>query len=155
MVKTRSHSREKGQSLVEFSLTLGIALLILAGIMDLGRAYHVFIALEDAAGEAAMFLALSPECAGPPEDGYPPECAEPNNADFRARNATRSGEIDWSTVTITPVTFFSGVADNVQIEVSYRFELVTPIITRIVGSDGIVLTASASQLILTEKFFGS
>lgn len=157
MIKSRSHSREKGQSLVEFSLTLGIALLILAGLIDFARAYHVYVALEDAAGEAALFLALAPECTASPvsDPTIPAECADPNNADYRARNATRSSEIDWSIATVTPTTFFSGVGDTVTIEVSFRFELITPIITRIVGDDGIQLTASASHLILTEKFFGS
>lgn len=151
MIKRSNHSREKGQSLVEFSLTLGIAILLLAGLIDFARAYHVYVALEDAAGEAALFLALSPQC---PTAGVDKRCDDPNNADFRARNATRSSEIDWSIASVTPTTYAESVGDMVEIEVSYRFELITPIIPRIVGDDGILLTASASQLILTEKFFG-
>src|SRR6266516_217514 len=92
MNKISVRKAEKGQSLVEFSLGLVFLLLIVSGLIDLGRLYFTYVALEDAAGEAALYLSLNPHCVHP-EDGV--ECANPNNADYRVRNSGGQ-EVDWS-----------------------------------------------------------
>jgi hypothetical protein len=45
---------QKGQSLVEFSLGLVFLLIIVSGLIDLGRLYFTHVALEDAAGENGL-----------------------------------------------------------------------------------------------------
>jgi len=50
----------KGQSLVEVALLLPVLVLIIAGILDLGRAYVTLVALNDAAAEGATYAALHP-----------------------------------------------------------------------------------------------
>ena len=56
--------REQGQSLAEFALVLPIVLLILAGVLDLGRAYFSYVAVTDAAAEGAAYASLHPEDFG-------------------------------------------------------------------------------------------
>ena len=51
---------EQGQSLVEFAVGLVVILVILCGLLDLGRAYFIYVALEDGAGEAALYLSINP-----------------------------------------------------------------------------------------------
>lgn len=51
---------ERGQSLVEFALGATFILLMLAGSLDLGRAYFSFISLRDAAQEGALYGSLEP-----------------------------------------------------------------------------------------------
>jgi hypothetical protein len=52
--------REKGQGLVEFAVSLVILMLILAGILDLGRMFFQYIAMRDAAQEGAVFGIVYP-----------------------------------------------------------------------------------------------
>jgi len=57
MLRThRWQQAERGQSLVEMSIGFIILTLIVMGILDLGRVYFLNLALEDAAGEAALYL---------------------------------------------------------------------------------------------------
>lgn len=49
-----------GQSLVEFALVLPILLLMLAGVLDLGRYYHSFILVTNAAREGARYGSMNP-----------------------------------------------------------------------------------------------
>ena len=51
---------QEGQSMVEMALTMPILILIVAGILDLGRAYFTFVALSDAAAEGAAYAAIHP-----------------------------------------------------------------------------------------------
>jgi hypothetical protein len=141
---------EKGQSLVEFSLSLVLLLLLLSGLLDLGRVYFTFVALEDAAGEAALYLSLNPQCVHATDvvDGV--VCADPNNADYRARNSG-GDEVDWDKANINfEMPDFYGVGEPIKVSVDYSFALLTPIIPRIVGLNPIKISTSASQIIITE-----
>lgn len=138
---------EKGQSLVEFSLGLVAMLVILSGLLDLGRLYFTFVALEDAAGEGALYLSINPHCVHA-TDGT--ECANPNNADYRARNSGGQ-EVDWSKANITfDVPSPYGVGESVKVKIEYSYGLLTPVIPRIAGVNPITISASASQIIITE-----
>ncbi len=57
MVKTVNihQNTEQGQSLVEFAISLVIILLLLAGVVDLGRAFFAYIIVRDAAQEGAVY----------------------------------------------------------------------------------------------------
>jgi TadE-like protein len=58
-------SRSRGQSLVEFVVTLPVIFLLLIGIADLGRIYTAGVAVESAAREAADFGAFEAKNWGP------------------------------------------------------------------------------------------
>lgn len=49
---------QKGQSLVEFALILPLLLLILFGIMDFGRLFHVYLTIDHAGREAARSASI-------------------------------------------------------------------------------------------------
>lgn len=49
-----------GQSLVEFALTLPLLMLILLGVLDLGRLFFAYIAINNAAREGARYGAEFP-----------------------------------------------------------------------------------------------
>jgi Flp pilus assembly protein TadG len=58
---TRTPTRSsRGQSLVEFALTLPLLLLVLIGILDLGRITATYVILENAAREGARYGAVHP-----------------------------------------------------------------------------------------------
>jgi len=143
---------EQGQSLVEMSLGFVIILFILMGILDLGRVYFIYVALEDGAGEAALYLSIDPGCAHSTDDPDPSvvgECNNPNNAEYRAR--TSGGDhVDWSNATITIENPVIGVGDPVSVTISYPFKLVTPAISEIALVNPMMLTVAASQIIVSE-----
>ncbi|MEM5774471.1 MAG: TadE family protein [Anaerolineaceae bacterium] len=56
----KKKAREKGQSLVEFSVSLVVILVILAGVVDLGRMFFYYIAMRDAAQEGVVYGAAFP-----------------------------------------------------------------------------------------------
>ncbi|GAB4578396.1 MAG: hypothetical protein Fur0022_11310 [Anaerolineales bacterium] len=58
--RSQSSDKEKGQSLLEMAFATIILLLLLAGIVDLGRLFFTYIALRDAAQEGAAFAAICP-----------------------------------------------------------------------------------------------
>jgi Flp pilus assembly protein TadG len=142
--------REKGQSLVEFSLGLVVLLLVVCGLLDLGRVYFTFVALEDGAGEAALYLSLHPKCLrNDSVTAIVDECKDPNNATFRAQNSG-GYEVDWNKATLTFSVPAASVGEPVKVTVDYNYKLLTPIIPRIAGVNPIKITASASQIIITE-----
>lgn len=51
---------ERGQSLMEFAFSVVIALILLAGIVDLSRAFFTQMALRDAAQEGAVYGSICP-----------------------------------------------------------------------------------------------
>jgi Flp pilus assembly protein TadG len=50
----------RGQSLVEFALILPVLLLIMFGVVDLGRAFYISVVLSNVAREGARYAALNP-----------------------------------------------------------------------------------------------
>jgi hypothetical protein len=151
----------RGQSLTELAISTLFFFIILFGALDLGRAYFILVALEDSAGEGALYLAIEPHCPTDTidlnNDGIPdPECADPNNAEDRAEKAA-SGYFDWSSATITVeyptvdnVVANAGVGDTVRVKIEYPFTLFTPIISQIVGSNTLSIPAEATQTIMME-----
>ncbi len=144
---------ESGQSLVEFALGLVILVLILSGLLDLGRLYFIYVALEDGAGEAALYLAINPAC---PTAAAGSRCADPNNAEYRARNGG-GGEVDWSLAIIKidiPTDALGNsvyaVGEPVSVTIEYTFPLLTPIIPKIAGVNPLTLSTHASQVIIGE-----
>ena len=60
------HSKsERGQSLMEMAVSIIILLILLAGIVDLGRMFFTFITMRDAAQEAAVYASAYPEVCDP------------------------------------------------------------------------------------------
>ena len=84
---------ERGQSLVEFALGLTFILILMAGTLDLGRAYFSFLSLRDAAQEGALYGSLAP----------------PDTAGIRARVRETSG---W------PVNFTAFTDAQIQVNIS-------------------------------------
>jgi len=137
---------EDGQSLVEISISFLFFLFFLLGLLDLGRAYFLMVALEDSAGEAAAFLSINPDC----DVADAGTCADPNNAEWRAANAV-GDQLNWSSATISVFypTVGTGTGNQVRVRIDYPFTPITPIISNIAGGN-LTLSGDATQIILVE-----
>jgi TadE-like protein len=135
-----SHSDERGQSLVEFAISLTVIMMLLAGAVEFGIALFQFVQLRDAAQEGALYGSIHPENLDLIED--------------RVRAASQS-PIDLENdpnVTIT-ITFPDGAPNcegkGIKVDVAYPHQIGMPFIGPIVGSNTISLTASVTDTILT------
>jgi Flp pilus assembly protein TadG len=52
--------RERGQSFVELAISLVFLLLLVGGVVDLGRAFFTFMALRDSVQEGALYGSINP-----------------------------------------------------------------------------------------------
>jgi len=53
----RTRRRTRGQALVEFAIAVPILVLLVAGVLELGRGYTFAVATSDAARDAARYVA--------------------------------------------------------------------------------------------------
>jgi Flp pilus assembly protein TadG len=127
---------EKGQSLLEFALIVPILLIILAGVLDLGRLYYAYVAVTDAAAEGASYAAIHPQ------------------ANARAEVLQRAQEASGALVQIDPTMVqidcpAIAAGAPITVTVSYSFTVATPLLNVIVPSGELRLRAVATESILT------
>lgn len=136
---------QRGQSLVEFSLTAIILIMILSGLLDLGRLYFAYVALEDAAGEAAIFLAIVDPLCETAASGA--TCTGSNNAEWRATNATR-GILDNTLLNVITDVPLPNTGQQVYVTIEYPYRFLTPLISAIAPE--VTLTGYATQTIVNK-----
>lgn len=130
---------EQGQSLVEFAFSLVIILLLIVGIVDVGRALFVYIALRDSAQEGALYGSIEPT----------------DTASIRARVANSSNtlqELEANGDLQVDVAYTTqpcgGHAITVQVHHT-NFEITMPFLGAIIGRQTVVISAQAIDTILT------
>ena len=128
--------REWGQSMVEFVILLPLLLIVLGGLLDLGRLYYAYVAVTDAAGEGAAYGAL-----------YPSDIAEIFERAQYASGGLVQLEPDKVQVNC-PSCPGAASGDPITVTVSYEFRLATPVMTVIVPDGVLMLTAVAEEVIL-------
>jgi len=111
--------KEEGQGLVEFALILMVLVLVVFGVLDLGRAFHSLITITNASREGARYLTKHPL---------------DNDNDFAGTKNAAINEADGAIIVLTPdqveVTLcldedaITGCDSGtpVRVEVSYSFE---------------------------------
>ncbi len=127
--------RQKGQSLVEFALLLPLLILILSGLLDLGRVYYVLVTLEDMAAEGAAYAAIHPYDAG----------------GIWSRASQASGGMitvspDDVDVDYPPVMY---VGAPITVTVRYSFRCITPFVSDLFPGGVILLRGTATQAIIS------
>lgn len=150
-------NRQRGQSFTEMAISLAIIITILSLTVDLGRVFFTQVAIEDAAGEAALYYAVSPDCMSDGTvDGVPvidnnvngENCDAPMNALWRAQNATNFG-LNWNNPNnkVTATRFFINDKEYVLVKIEYNFVVLSPLVSAVVGNN-IILSAEASEQLL-------
>ncbi len=152
--KISDRTPERGQSMVEFAFSTLFLLILLAGVVDIGRAYFTFIALRDAAQEGASF-----------GSAFPTFCTQ-----IRERiKDTSSSPIDLSTLSDSDISvLISGVdcdtavslglactpnALNVEVQMD-DFQIAMPFLGSLIGQQSITLKANVSDTIISNPCSG-
>jgi hypothetical protein len=155
LLRRWSRPDRRGQSLVEFALTLPLLLLVVVGTVDLGRAYFRTENLTNAVKEGAFFGARSPSCDTNAVLG----CSDPKNVHWRVEQELNGVALDtFVAKCFDPgTTDFTGAGkaladcedgDLYYVEASTLFDLITPIIGNLVG-DTLTLGSEATSVVLT------
>jgi Flp pilus assembly protein TadG len=142
---------ERGQSMVELALTLPILVLLLLGTLDFGMAIFSYSMLRDAAQEGAFYGSFNPANVDEIEN-------RARNISPRAEDVVFSSPVQLRDTDAIKVSVqalgdacqgaTNGVANSIQVNVSYRYPMMMPLIGRIIGSNTIPLTGTATNIIL-------
>jgi Flp pilus assembly protein TadG len=109
MLRPRTRWRERGAAAVEFALVLPILLLLVMGIVECGRAYHIQTTLSGAAREGVRVMALQDD---------------PAAARAAAKAATTFAVTD-DQISVTPTTCSGSTAGTATVKVTYPVELMS------------------------------
>lgn len=149
--KQKPNRAEGAQSLVELAVALPVMVLILLGTIDFGMAIFSYAILRDSAQEGALYGSFNPANKAEIEN-------RARNISPREDNAVFSSPInlrDNSLVTVNIKALGAscqgstkGVANSIQVSVSYNYPLIMPFIRPIVGTATIALTGTATNIIL-------
>lgn len=134
---------EKGQSLMEMAIVLIILLLLLAGIVDLGRLFFTWIALRDAAQEGAVYASFCPPFNGPDAEKVKTHVKKSSNGTIDLNNSNVQVIADY-TIPAVPGT-------TVRVEVSMtNFRFIMPFISIFTGTS-MTIRAEAKDVALQES----
>lgn len=136
---------ERGQSLTELAISLAFMLILLAGVVDIGRAFFTYITLRDAAQEAALYGSFEPtNCTG-----ITSRAQDTSNKPFNLSSASVSIDIIQGGTPIPCVSATPVPADQVQVKVSYNdFQITMPFLGSLVGKQKVPISASIKDTII-------
>lgn len=129
--------RERGQSFVELALSFVLLMTLLAGVVDIGRAFFAVIALREAAEEGAVYGSIEPTDTS----GIIQRAIKSSDTPVDLEN---DPSVNVS-VTVSAGACAGGV---VQVTVTYDLPVAMPFIGAIIGSDTYHLGATMYNTIL-------
>jgi hypothetical protein len=141
--------RQRGQSLVELALALPILLLLLGGVIDLGRGFLILVAVENAAGEGALYGAVHPECLA--DDHAATICQGTESVDGRVYEEGRpiieltaeNSEITVDVEGDAPII----AGSTLLVTVTYHYAPLTPLGRLLWGETAQVIATARQQLL--------
>jgi len=144
-MRSRRATPERGQSLVEFALILPIFLLVLFGIIDLGRGVYAYNTIQNAAREAVRVAIVDQN-----EDVILAK-AQKHAVGLGLTDADVSLTFLQPDTLTTPCNTPIAISCEAEILVQYQFNPATPIIGNIVG----VINMSAASRQPVERSYVS
>lgn len=133
-------TNERGANLVEFALVLLLLLLLLAGVVDLGRAFHSYIVITNASREGARYGSRFPPRS-------PTDTARINPIkNMVIQEATGSGiTLDANKIrVITDPASGAGSGNKIRVEIDYDFQ---PVMIGVLGVNTITMRRATEMVI--------
>lgn len=141
MKKNNRESTQKGQSLLEFSVSMVFVLILLAALVDLGRGLFAYMALRDGAQEGAAYGSLNPTATSTIE-----------NRVYGSSTMLQSLQGTGSLVIQVDLIGPPCTGNAVEVSVTYNdFPLTMPFVGSFIGSQTVDIHAFAANTILTPK----
>ena len=134
-------ANEKGQSMIELAVSLVILLILISGIVDLGRVAFYYIAMRDSAQEGASYGSI-----------FPRDCDE-------IIKRVKAGAVDSSRVQVTveingnicsnQCSFIVNTGDIVKVTVKDpNFPITMPLLGAFIGSQSISLETTIQDNVI-------
>ncbi len=142
--KKSTAKSQRGQSLIEFSVSMVMLLILMTGVVDFGWAFFTMVSLNDAAQEGAAYAAICPA----------------QTTDIRTRVLESAPDLIGRTLQASDIEVCvagtegatcgaaARVGGYVKVELYYDHQVITPFIGAIIGTQTIPLHASAWNRIL-------
>jgi len=147
----KSIKSERGQSLVEFAISLVILIYLLTGAVEFGMAYFQFVQLRDAAQEGALYGSLNPS----DNTGIMARIRQSSQSPIKIGD---SSVVPNGNITIKPIDPTTNAeltsrppceGDGLYVEVKYDHKIFMPFIPQLIGANTIPLKASVTDTILS------
>lgn len=145
MIKVKHRSKESGQSLLEFSVSMIFVLILLAGLVDLGRGLFTYMALRDAAQEGAAYGSINPTATSTIEDRvFGSSTMLQSLRDQFGSDAPIDIQVN--------IIGSSCTGNGIELVVTYEdFALSMPFVGAFLGSQTVDISAAAANTILSPK----
>lgn len=133
----QSFRSERGQSLTEMAFATVVLLILLGGVVDLGRAFFTYMALRDSVQEGALYGSI-----------HPNQTVEIKNHVLSASSMMQDilASDDITVTVIGPAC--SG--NSIRVRALYPdFPLTMPFLGAIVGSQTVAISATVTDTILS------
>lgn len=151
-MNTKRSSRdrtERGQSMAEFAISLVILLILLAGVVDLGRMFFAYIIIRDAAQEGAVYGSIAPKddltaLQNEVEERVKAAFTDPEDASNVPIDLTKLN-VQTDILGATCATPGSGV----RVRVEYSVPVTMPFLGTILGSQNMPMAATVENAILS------
>jgi Flp pilus assembly protein TadG len=132
--KSSNRLGERGQALAEFALVLPLLMLLIAGIIEFGRAWNIKQAVTDAAREGARYAVVA--------DGAMTE----DLVKEKIRERLVLASIDTATATIELIGGFHEAGEmTVSVSAQYRMAFVGALMGWLGGSEDITIDTQATM----------
>lgn len=136
-------SDDRGAAVIELAMVFMFLMVLISGVVDLGRVIYTGIAVEDTVQDGAAYAAFTDKVAG----------AQIQNAQIRQRvvNAVNKPTLSTSNVTVACVTQTRSKLNGsaVTVTVTHTVPLLTPLVGQWVGPITISRTATAERFYST------
>ena len=133
---------ERGAAAVEFAMFAMFLVLIVSGIVDLGRGLYTAIALNDAVQEGVIYAAFTDDVAGTPVT------ADDIKARVVASTSSPQLSVDDVTVTCVDQARSKQAGSRITVEVVHTLDLITPFISNWFGG-----TIELEREAVADRFF--
>ncbi len=147
MTRVKYSRNIKGQSFVELSVLITFLVVLLAGVVDLGRAYYILLEMRDAAQEGASYGTYSPTAFSEIEARvrdtmkYPIDLSDPAIVQVvPSLTNPPNGCSGFDPTTLEP--------NGIEVSILYQFPISMPFLGAIIGGQEIPLVAAVSNTIL-------
>jgi TadE-like protein/Prokaryotic N-terminal methylation motif len=140
---------QRGQSLVELSISLVLLLILLSGAVEFGMAFFQFVQLQDAAQEGALYGSMNPSDT----PGIMNRIQGASNSPVNLAGAGVTIAISIDGVSSTDTANYSTIdceGHGLKVDVIYQHQIFMPFLPQILGGNSsFPLHASVTDTILS------